>query len=401
MTTSLYLTRANRHLMRQWLRHIPIVQQQQQQLRYFGRRSYDRKQGTLEDEFRMLEEDQLTRRLMSEEEDLLSELDGFNDDVRSSAFGYEASRPAVESAVHVNVDNSDGGNDMDSFFKVVDPWEVSEDDIALNLQFEDLPVWSEETITKISRDRLTFCVQKDGDGTCIPDLTQLADMPLPLPAPPVPSEDKKAYKQYRKRAQKIHIYNAVAAVAKPEVLKILRMEDDKKQAAVDALFERMAGDVKKEIPMGEVVYFGDQPKFSEIVEKSLIDYLKAVRRREGQRADAITIKAQEKSSINDIIENEEEKNESRFHSQKDANSAPTFMDFRTKGVDKYFSSTGIPGRITEDWELSADKEARMIMIREPMRRIAQEMLNCKESGKAAKVFVTGKQGVGKVSHLYI
>jgi hypothetical protein len=64
------------------------------------------------------------------------------------------------------------------------------------------------------------------------------------------------------------------------------------------------------------------------------------------------------------------------------------------------------GRMVEEWELAANKETKRIMMRDAMKAIATKIVdatNCcgkavsdSEKG-AARVFVTGKRGVGKVS----
>ena len=59
----------------------------------------------------------------------------------------------------------------------------------------------------------------------------------------------------------------------------------------------------------------------------------------------------------------------------------------------------------EEWQLAANKETKRIMIRDAMRDIARAIVEATtpassaddSTGGAARVFVAGKRGVGKVS----
>lgn len=63
------------------------------------------------------------------------------------------------------------------------------------------------------------------------------------------------------------------------------------------------------------------------------------------------------------------------------------------------------GRMVEEWQLAANKETKRIMIRDAMRDIARAIVEATtpassaddSTGGAARVFVAGKRGVGKVS----
>ena len=65
------------------------------------------------------------------------------------------------------------------------------------------------------------------------------------------------------------------------------------------------------------------------------------------------------------------------------------------------------GRMVEEWQLAAHKETKRIMIRDPMVNIASKIVNSvhccddenvdEERKGAARIFVSGKRGVGKVS----
>ncbi len=94
-------------------------------------------------------------------------------------------------------------------------------------------------------------------------------------------------------------------------------------------------------------------------------------------------------------------------------------------ISKFFASSdesGVPnllypltvhpkegvGRMVEEWQLAANKETKRIMIRDAMRDVARAIVEATSSapsadtaGGAARVFVAGKRGVGKVSLITI
>mmetsp|Transcript_12796 Transcript_12796/g.19372 ORF Transcript_12796/g.19372 Transcript_12796/m.19372 type:complete len:667 (-) Transcript_12796:2448-4448(-) len=290
-------------------------------------------------------------------------------------------------------------------FALNDPWEITEDDVAKSLQYEDLIEWSPELVSATTRKRLVFFSSNvDGDDSrTVPTLDELAKIPLPLPRPPIPAEDSRSYSKYRKRIEQRLILTAVAELAEGRVAKILRMETaEEKQAAVDALFES----IPLEMEEREGIMKG-QPKFQEKVQKALNRYLISIKKQEKKRhalsEDGVDVDAADEASgdENEKIEIKEDDSlplevtemEEYALGNADASAAPVFMDL--KSVDKYFPVTGVSGRISEDWDLAADENSKRIMLREPMRRIAQHLVETDADGKPGNILISGKRGVGK------
>ena len=353
----------------------------------------------LEEELSALEDEQFSRKIM-EEDGEMPPLDLFHGEVSSSSQTFEKSRDFASLTV---MDSKDGDGKQAAPYDVVDPWYITEDDFALNLQYEDLPVWSLDTVSDTSKNRLVlYSDDSSSEHKNIPTLKAMSEMALPLPAPPLPSDNRKSYKKYRKNAEKRTILKAVANIAEVRVARILRMDDDvAKQEAVDELFESIEEDVFEKMPEISLLYKG-HPKSQELFQKALTSYLIAVRRQEQQRHELSgSVSNDSNEDSEDKLDLDVEELAQYIVGKEDAGSVPLFMDLKNNGLNEYFAITGVSGGIKEDWELAADPESRPIMLREPMRRIAQILIQSDKGGAPSRVFITGKKGVGKVRYMFV
>lgn len=212
--------------------------------------------------------------------------------------------------------------------------------------------------------------------------------------------------KHRKNAMFNSIYDAVEEFAEPRVEKILAMKDwNEKQDAIDDLFEQVHDGIKKRGDKGDdyiSVVLGSQPTFPRMVEQALEKYLRTVVRDEKE---SFNIVRDEKESSE---ENKDGNDEDADDSNPDKSAVPVFMDLmKSKGAS--LDSEGVPksihplkkhpndgpGRMLEEWELSANVKTRRIMIRQCTRDIAR-VLN---EGNGSRVFVTGRKGAGKTAAL--
>lgn len=159
-----------------------------------------------------------------------------------------------------------------------------------------------------------------------------------------------------------------AAQAKLEgILKLTDIND--KQDAVDLLFET----VEEELRQSEEILC-KHPHFSKWVERALEIYL----------------------------ENTKKTGTTQISSNDAADPQPVFMDcFNDSDGDATVPSILSPlkphpqdgtGRMVEDWELSAHKKTKRILIRESTTAIARAL----ENNESSRIFVHGRKGVGKV-----
>ncbi|CAJ1936267.1 unnamed protein product [Cylindrotheca closterium] len=249
-----------------------------------------------------------------------------------------------------------------------DPWEISEERWMSTATFDDLPKWTPEFVSRVSQER----VQIHSDG--IPTLSTLASMSLPEPASPNPGEGKtKDYATYRKNFHYKYIEAKVMELAEPKLEGILKLTDmNDKQDAVDVLFET----VEEELRQKEEI-LGKHPHFSKWVERALETYL----------------------------QNAKKTGTAQISGHGAADPQPVFMDcFDDNDADAMVPSILSPlkphpqdgtGRMVEDWELSAHKKTKRILIRESSSVIAQAL----ENNESSKIFVHGRKGVGKTAVL--
>ena len=289
----------------------------------------------------------------------------------------------------------------------------------------------------------------------VPTLDQLATLQHESSALPHPAlGNPKPYLKHRKREIYNTIYDAVVSHAQPKVSKILSMEQwDEKQNAIDDLFEkihdqvrygrrktmkntntknnRKKGDGKKETtsssynkvgPQGMSdeeykeymsVVLGSQPNFPKIVQTALENYLKSVVKDERMKA-ASSLASHSNNKNGDEKDDNDYGNEEEEMSTPNTVHVPIFMDILkapNSTVDeddvpkllapiKPHTKDG-PGRMLEEWELSAKRDTKRIMLRECITEVAKSMIETQgeNSQGGSRIFVSGKEGVGKSTTL--
>jgi hypothetical protein len=255
-----------------------------------------------------------------------------------------------------------------------DPWDLA-DMMHSGERVADLPDWSPSLVSRISQERVKIHPDR------IPTLETIASLPLPPPPPPDPaSGHAKAYALWRKRTQYKHISNQVQIMAQAKVEAIQNLQDwQDKQDAVDALFEEIEAQLKLAEPI-----LGAHASFGTWVERALEQYLRAIQKK----------KTEDDSNDGVVVE-----------SNKDQDAVPVFMDCFGPGdsekvvVPKVLSPLrvnprGTIGNMVEQWELSAHKASKRIMLRQCTRAIAKVLV---DTPQGARVIVSGKQGVGKTA----
>jgi len=235
----------------------------------------------------------------------------------------------------------------------------------------------------------------------------LAQMALPPPPPPHPGHEGKA-KEYAAARRKIHykhIEQQVQALAQPRVATIFALPTwQAKQDAVDELFESIEFQLRDAEPILQ-----GHPKFGAWVELALETYLKQVQAQDNKQqlqdgGDAET----DASTTEEKDEDDAEKDVTQLYptQQDDDQALPIFMDCydaSTPDAEKLMVPTILaplqphprdgPGRMVEEWELSAHQTTKRILLRQSTRQIARTLLEHKTS----RIFVSGRRGVGKVS----
>lgn len=272
-----------------------------------------------------------------------------------------------------------------------DPWDL-DDTFESNVDFDSLPEWAPELVSRISQERVQIyrkpIVDDDDDDAVsktIPTLADLAVLPLPPPAPPHPGVGQtKAYALFRKRAQYKFLLSRVTALAEPKIKSILALTDwQDKQDAVDVLFEEIEFCLKRQ---EEVL--GKHPSFGRWVERALEEYLRNVQKVpagiDTTASGDVDLKVADETAV------------------------PIFMDCYNAAKDS--EETAVPsiliplksnargqsvGRMVEEWELSAHSTSKRIMLRQSTRHIARAMVA--DETKPPRIFVHGRQGVGKTA----
>ncbi|KAI2507499.1 Mitochondrial ribosomal death-associated protein 3 [Fragilaria crotonensis] len=260
-----------------------------------------------------------------------------------------------------------------------DPWAITEENWSSKLQYDDLPDWTPDSASKLSRERLKIL-----EGG-VPTLDELAKLPLPPPPPPHPSvssEKAKEYAAHRRQLQYKYILGRVATLAKGRVAGIEKLETwEEKQDAVDELFESIEFTLKE-----KEVILGRHPSFPMWVEKAIEEYLESVQRPDLE---------------DDVIEKTEE--------EMDEEALPIFMDLFDPDDMEGDSAPTVPkilhplqphpkdgdGRMVEEWEIAAHDQAKRIMLRQSTRQVAKIL--CQNA--TSRVYVNGDKGVGKTAAL--
>lgn len=256
-----------------------------------------------------------------------------------------------------------------------DPWHISEEQWMSLQTYDDLPEWSPEFVSRISQERVK--VYSEG----IPILSVLASMSLPPEACPHPGLGKtKEYAAYRKEVHYRHIAQKAQELAKPKVERILKLKTwEEKQDAVDELFES----VEEQLRNQEEI-LGLHPEFPNWVGMALEEYLTDFK--VGESKDSV-----KKSDA----------------ASKDAEAEPLFMDCFDPNEPDEIVPTILsplrphprdgPGRMVEEWQLSANKKTKRILMRACTRKVAEAL----EKNDVSRVFVHGRRGVGKVPNLML
>jgi hypothetical protein len=234
---------------------------------------------------------------------------------------------------------------------------------------------------------------------------------LPLPPPPAPHPALGGAKEYGKQRRKyIHaiIYDKVVAVTKPRIPAIPQLPTwEDKQDAIDELYESVEAQLKEQEDI-----FGRNPNFGTWVETALEQYLRSVDA-ENQKGKQDTAKdmsdiggkavegyGQVDENAADVSNAVEEEDAAVMD---DENAKPIFMDLFDKEDGPGLIVPKIlhplrphahdgPGRMVEEWELSAHKETKRILLRQCTRQIAQAL----NDNTTSRVYVHGRNGVGKV-----
>jgi hypothetical protein len=231
----------------------------------------------------------------------------------------------------------------------------------------------------------------------IPTLSTIAKLPLPPPACPHPGHGQtKAYATYRKRAQYKYISQQVSKLAREKVENIFKLPTwEDKQDAVDELFESVEEELK-----GREEILGRHPNFGKWVEKSLEEHLRSVQKDKASSSPVATVKNSEGAKE---AAGEEEVTAAVVEELDDESAHPVFMDCFSPDDPDAMVPTVLnplkphhnhgPGKMVEEWELSAHKETKRILIRQCTRSIAQTL----EENAASRIYLHGRKGTGKVS----
>ena len=331
-----------------------------------------------------------------------------------------------------------------------DEWVITDEEWMSNLSWDDIEDWKPSCATRKSLESV-----KVFEGG-VPTLLQLASMELPTALPPHPGHgDPSKHAKFRKRQLKSRLHTAIQMSIHEELKQLLTLESwEEKQEAVDDLFEVIEDRVREREPI-----LGKLPDFAGMVEKGLEEVLKKVHERmkgeEKRKVGAAAASSEddadsEEEGTADSKKSEEDSLESVVDVMDVMDSrkepvVPVFMDIlaasrqlkqgsqqgdgeeddegaKKPSLPTFFSKSNtdaVPnlvyplnvhhnegvGRMMEEWQLAANKETKRIMMRDATKSIASaivEAANCcsgeisDDKKGAARVFVTGKQGVGKV-----
>lgn len=179
-------------------------------------------------------------------------------------------------------------------------------------------------------------------------------------------------------------------MAKPKISSILVLKDwQDKQDAVDELFETVEAELR-----GKEEVLGLHPRFGHWVEHSLEEYLRNYQHKQTKGTpsdDSQSATSDSGESVSNSVLDDED-------------ALPIFMDcFNPDDSNPEAAVPDIlnplkphphdgPGRMVEEWEMSAHKTTKRILLRHCTRSIARAL----EENDASRVYVHGRKGVGKV-----
>ena len=274
----------------------------------------------------------------------------------------------------------------------------------------------------------------------VPNLKQLSTLNLPSSLPSHPGHGNPSiHAKARKHKLSKRLRTAIQISIADDLVNILSLSSwEEKQEAIDGLFEIIEERVREKEPI-----LAKLPDFKETVEDGLEQVLRMVQSRlKGAKKRATTTVLSESSSSSELTK-EELDNTIDVMGIRHEPAVPIFMDLLKaaersnqtasdhstnnessleKSLSNFFTqcnAAGVPnlvyplnvhhnegiGRMVEEWELAANKKTKRIMIRDGMKQIAAKVVdaaNCcdgevgEDKKGAARVFVTGKRGVGKV-----
>lgn len=276
----------------------------------------------------------------------------------------------------------------------------------------------------------------------MPNLEQLSNLNLPPTLPSHPGHGNPSiYANARKKHLTRRLHTAIQLSVADDLANILTLSSwEEKQEAVDGLFEVIEERVREKEPI-----LAKLPDFKERVEDGLEQVLRMVQSRvKGAKKGAAAATgdgSETSSSESDSSELAKVDFESSIDVMgvKKERDVPVFMDLLKvvnidlsddstddesspkKSLSNFFTQSnqsGVPnlvyplnvhhkdgvGRMVEEWQLAANKETKRIMMRDSMKQIAAKIVEATngdggagdDKKGAARVFVTGKRGVGKV-----
>jgi len=317
-----------------------------------------------------------------------------------------------------------------------DPWEIKEEQwTSSDTSSENLPDWSPAFVSRISLERLQVLPIEDGGG--IPTLQSIAELSLPGSDPALhPSRKTKTYAAYRKSRHFSDVADCVERLAKVRVEVLLKEasggdDPSDQQDAIDALFEALQEEAKADGAMDILV---KHPSFPSWVDRGLELYLRTAQN-EALLTSEQTSETTEEEGQNEASSKDEttataaggsEKNEAEpeIEPKPWKEATPVFMDcYDPAEASPDGSSTGPmvpkiltplgphrhggPGRMVEEWELSAHSTTKRIMLRECTQEIAgilsadepsespSSSTQAAAAAAAPKIYVHGRKGVGK------
>lgn len=254
-------------------------------------------------------------------------------------------------------------------------------------------------------------------------MSELAQLALPPPPMIHPGHGQtKEYASQRKQAQINYIREQVIMIAEPKIDEILKLKSwQAKQDAVDQLFENVEFQLRDQEKV-----LSSHPLFGIWVEKALETYLRTFKKGGQQPSvnageSTTSLSSEEGNTVEDNTTSDDasppEESSSTMTTtdsdtisyptaEDDAKALPMFMDcFSNEDEEKAMVPSILhplkphphdgPGRMVEEWELSAHSTSKRILLRQSTRKVARIL----EESINSRVYVTGRKGVGKVSNL--
>ena len=182
------------------------------------------------------------------------------------------------------------------------------------------------------------------------------------------------------------------------IFKLSTWED--KQDSVDELFESVEEELK-----GREEILGLHPNFGKWVEKSLEEYLRSVQKDKASSSPVAAVKEAEGAEEADGEEEEAAATADSSKELDDEGAHPVFMDCFSPDDPDAMVPTVLnplkphhnhgPGKMVEEWQLSAHKKTKRILLRQCTRSVAQTL----EENAVSRIYVHGRKGTGKVSDL--